>query len=83
MPALISIPKIGSRRFETTQGYLSNGVSLALTAYGGDGNDTFQVYHNLAVVRLEGGNHNDTFIVRAFVILNEITEQAMTQINSV
>ena len=67
---------------ETTRGFLSNGISQPLTAYGADGNDFFQVYHNLAVLRLEGGDHDDTFIVRAFVVLNEAAKQAMTYINS-
>ncbi|MBC8509085.1 MAG: tandem-95 repeat protein, partial [Chloroflexi bacterium] len=67
---------------ETTRGFLSNGVSNPLTAMGGDGEDVFQVYHNLAVLRLEGNDDDDTFIVRAFVVLDELAKQAMTYINS-
>jgi hypothetical protein len=67
---------------ETTRGWLSNGISRPLTAYGDIGNDIFQVYHNLAVLRLEGGDGDDTFTVRAFVVLNELSKQAMTYINS-
>ncbi|MBC8508278.1 MAG: tandem-95 repeat protein, partial [Chloroflexi bacterium] len=67
---------------ETTRGFLSNGASNPVTAYGGTGEDTFQVYHNLAVLRLEGGADNDSFIVRAFVVLDEAAKQAMTFINS-
>ncbi|MBC8505088.1 MAG: tandem-95 repeat protein, partial [Chloroflexi bacterium] len=67
---------------ETTRGFLSNGVSHPLTAYGGSGEDVYQVYHNKAVLRLEGGPDDDTFMVRAFVILDEAAKQAMTYINS-
>jgi len=52
---------------ETTRGYLSNGASYALTALGGEGDDTFQVYHNQAPLDLQGDAGDDTFIVRAFV----------------
>ena len=67
---------------ETTRGFLSNGASSPLTLYGSDGDDEFQVYHNSAVLRLEGGNHDDTFVVRAFVVLDDFAKQAMTEINS-
>jgi len=67
---------------ETTRGFLSNGISHPLTAYGGSGEDIFQVYHNKAVLRLEGGPNDDTFMVRAFVILDDLAKQAMTYINS-
>ena len=67
---------------ETSRGFLSNGATLPITIYGGNDNDLFQVYHNKAVLRLEGGNHDDTFLVRAFVILDDSAKQAMTQINS-
>ena len=49
--------------------YVSDGVSHATTVYGGDGADTFGVYHNKGALRLEGEDGNDEFVVRAFVIL--------------
>ena len=39
---------------ETTRGWLSNGISEAMTINGGDGNDTFIVFHNKAVLQLNG-----------------------------
>ncbi|MGH2997914.1 MAG: beta strand repeat-containing protein, partial [Gaiellaceae bacterium] len=57
----------------TTVGYLSRGISYATTAYGGDDADTFTVYSNKADLKLFGENGNDTFIVRAFVIVGTNT----------
>jgi Ca2+-binding RTX toxin-like protein len=51
---------------QTTRGYLSNGVSFATTIHGDDGNDDFTVFHNSAVLNLDGDNGDDTFSVRAF-----------------
>ena len=39
---------------QTTRGYLSNGASFAVTAFGGEGADRFTVYANRGEVRLEG-----------------------------
>ena len=52
----------------TTRGWLSNGVGRPLVANGGDGNDVFAVYHNLAPVTLNGDNNNDLFTIRAFAL---------------
>ena len=52
----------------TTRGWLSPGSSAPLVAQGGTGNDEFRVYSNQAELRLEGDDHNDLFIVRAFAI---------------
>ncbi|MGH3553392.1 MAG: hypothetical protein ACRDT5_12495, partial [Mycobacterium sp.] len=60
----------------TTSGYLSRGISYATTAYGGDGADTFTVYSNKAPLKLFGEAGNDTFVVRAFVIVD--THQVAT-----
>ncbi|MHC5112285.1 MAG: beta strand repeat-containing protein, partial [Planctomycetota bacterium] len=54
--------------------YVSDGVSQPTTVYGGDGNDTFSVYQNKGTLRLEGEANNDTFIVRAFVLLPTVTD---------
>jgi Ca2+-binding RTX toxin-like protein len=50
----------------TTRGYLSPGISAPLVAVGGAGSDQFNVYSNHAELRLEGGDDNDFFTVRAF-----------------
>ncbi|MFA5028194.1 MAG: hypothetical protein WC713_09980, partial [Candidatus Methylomirabilota bacterium] len=50
-----------------TRGYLSNGTSEPLTAYGGAGNDSFNVYHTSAETFLYGEEDDDSFRVRAFV----------------
>ena len=52
---------------QTTDGYLSNGISAPTTLYGGNGDDTFTVYHNLANLWLYGQDGDDTFTVQAFV----------------
>ncbi|MCA9197241.1 MAG: hypothetical protein KDA87_06870, partial [Planctomycetales bacterium] len=56
---------------QTTRGFLSNGVSYPTTALGGDGDDVFHVYRNIAALRLEGGLGNDEFVVRAFALADE------------
>jgi len=52
----------------TTAGYISRGATFSLTAYGGTGDDKFTVYSNKAVLRLEGNDGNDQFVVRAFAL---------------
>ncbi|MDD5049199.1 MAG: hypothetical protein PHH09_09750, partial [Methanoregulaceae archaeon] len=52
---------------QTTQGFLSNGVSFSATMYGGTGQDSFTVYRSLAEIFLYGEEDDDTFRVRAFV----------------
>lgn len=52
----------------TTRGLLSPGVSRPLTVNGGDGDNIFTVYHNRALVELNGGEGNDTFFIRAFAL---------------
>jgi Ca2+-binding RTX toxin-like protein len=53
---------------ETTQGFISNGVSEPATLEGGSGDDTFTVYRNLANLTLIGGESNNSFTVRAFAL---------------
>ncbi len=55
---------------DTTVGWLSRGISYATTAYGGAGNTTFTVYSNKAPLKLLGAAGDDTFIIRAFQIVN-------------
>ena len=50
----------------TTRGWLSPGTHAPMVVTGGTGNDEFIVYSNQAELRLEGGDDNDLFIVRAF-----------------
>ncbi len=52
----------------TTRGWLSPGTHAPLLATGGTGNDRFIVYSNQAEIQLNGDDHNDLFIVRAFAI---------------
>ncbi|MCH2131992.1 MAG: hypothetical protein MK179_22865, partial [Pirellulaceae bacterium] len=54
---------------QTTRGFLSNGISFASTMYGGDGDDIFNVYRNTAELTLFGEIDDDSFRVRAFVIV--------------
>ena len=66
----------------TTQGFLSNGISAPTTIFGGTGDDSFTVYHNLAELFLYGQEDNDTFTVRAFVRVNPNDPKApFTNIN--
>jgi Ca2+-binding RTX toxin-like protein len=53
---------------ETTRGFLSNGISEATTINAGAGEDEFTVFHNLAVLSLNGGDDSDTFTIRAFAL---------------
>jgi len=53
---------------EVTRGWLSNGISEPMTINGGIGDDTFTVYHNKAVLSLNGDEGDDIFEVRAFAL---------------
>jgi len=52
----------------TTRGWLSDGISFATVAFGGEGQDSFTVYANRAQLKLEGESGNDEFTVRAFLL---------------
>jgi Ca2+-binding RTX toxin-like protein len=54
---------------EVTRGWLSNGISHTMTINGGIGNDNFTVYHNKAVLTLNGDEGDDIFEVRAFALV--------------
>jgi Ca2+-binding RTX toxin-like protein len=60
--------------------YVSSGVSHPTTVLGGKGADTFNVYHNVGTLRLDGEADNDTFTVRAFVTL-DLSPQGTTEVN--
>ncbi|MFN8136916.1 MAG: calcium-binding protein [Propionicimonas sp.] len=53
--------------FESTRGWLSDGVHRAATINGNDGNDIFEVYRNQAAIALNGNDGDDIFVVRTFV----------------
>lgn len=53
---------------ETTRGWLSNGISQPMTVNGGPENDDFVVFHNLAVLTLNGEDGDDTFLIKAFAL---------------
>jgi hypothetical protein len=65
---------------ETTRGFLTPGTSKHMAIYGGVGNDQFQIYHNRAVLNLYGEDGDDKFVVRAFVILDDKSKQAMNNL---
>ena len=66
----------------TTRGYLSNGISHSVSLYGGNGDDNFVVYHNLATLGLYGENDDDKFTIRAFVELDEgEAKKRLTNVN--
>ncbi|MDH3308749.1 MAG: hypothetical protein OEO77_14700, partial [Acidimicrobiia bacterium] len=52
----------------TTRGWLSPGIGAPMVVLGGTGNDEFTVYSNQAELRLEGGDDNDIFTIRAFAL---------------
>ena len=56
---------------QITRGFLSNGISVPLVAYGAEGDDTFTVFSNTASLRLEGEGGDDSFLIRAFVSEDE------------
>jgi hypothetical protein len=61
-----------STLLQITRGWLSPGITHALTAFGGENADTFNVYSNKAVLRMEGESGNDTFVIRAFIAEDDI-----------
>lgn len=54
---------------ETTKGWLSDGISEPMTINFSDGKDTAIVFHNKAVLTLNGGKDDDTFIIQAFALV--------------
>ncbi len=61
---LLAVDEMATVR--TTRGYLTNGVSYPTTLEGGNNEDTFTIYHNLAVVDLFGNDGDDLFVYRSF-----------------
>ena len=60
---------------EITRGWLSNGISAAMTINGGGGNDDFTVFHNKQSLTLNGGDGDDNFTVRAFALVGSVDDQ--------
>ena len=60
--------------------YVSRGVSYATTIFGGNDNDTFNVYRNVGTLRMEGENDNDTFVIRAFVTIDTSEKQGESEV---
>ncbi|MBC2721360.1 MAG: hypothetical protein HGJ97_01595, partial [Desulfosporosinus sp.] len=71
-----------SATVHTTQGFLSRGISVPMIIYGGEGNDSFAVYHNKAELSVFGQDGDDKFLVRAFVVLDSSGDQEMTNITT-
>ena len=77
----------------TTRGYLSVGASYPVTANGGGSlvngmplttTDTFIMYHNTALVNLNGGAGDNLFVVQAFALFgskNPDPNQQQTNVN--
>ena len=57
----------------TTRGWLSNGITRAATLNGGNGNDRFSIFRNLAELTLNGDAGDDTFLIRTFIGSDEGT----------
>ncbi len=51
-----------------TRGHLSNGVTHDLVVDGGDDDDTITIFANNAPVTANGGDGNDQFVARAFIL---------------
>ncbi|MDP1793648.1 MAG: calcium-binding protein, partial [Acidimicrobiales bacterium] len=58
---------------DTTRGRLSKGISYTTTIDGGVDGDVFNVYSNKGVLNLNGGDGNDVFQLRAFVVAGSLT----------
>lgn len=72
------IPDIGNKTLEFPNGVpvadrnnMTSGISAEMIVYGGDGDDYFEINHNLAKLYLHGGDHDDTFVINTFLTLNE------------
>lgn len=63
----------GFRFRESIRGWLSLGVSHPTTVKGGEANDRFTVYSNVAPLTLEGTGGDNTFTLRAFIANGSIT----------
>jgi len=66
---------------QTTVGYLTRGISFSTVVYAGDGNDQLTVFSNKASLKLFGEDGNDTFIVRAFLLVGGGTATSDTTLS--
>src|SRR5262249_31692599 len=67
---------------QTTKGWLSNGITQAMTIHGGAGVDNFVVFHNKAELTLDGDAGDDSFIIQAFALVgSQDTQRARTDVS--
>ena len=65
---LFQSPREATDTIETAHGFLSNGTGRDTTILGGEGDDSFTVFHNRADLHLDGGPGDDSFVLRAFAL---------------
>ena len=58
---------------------VTHGASFAMSFFGGEDDDYFEVNHNQADIALFGDNGDDTFFIRALLTLNEDEGQGLQQ----
>ena len=62
----------------TTRGWLSPGISVAMTINGGVGNDETLVYSNKAVLTVNGGDGSDLTTTQAFALTPSVGNMIIT-----
>ncbi len=72
MPTLETDADFEDVFFDSSRGWLTNGVSYTAYVYGGEGNDRFDVFRNVATLHLFGEAGDDTFIVRSFIAESQV-----------
>ncbi|HWS57763.1 MAG TPA: hypothetical protein VN257_04430, partial [Actinotalea sp.] len=72
LPTSEAAPDFPGAFFDSSRGWLTNGVSYTAYVYGGEGNDRFDVFRNVATLHLFGEAGDDTFIVRSFIAESQV-----------